>query len=156
MSGACSSGHERDARAGASGAAGAARAVEVALAVRRSVEVDHVRDVVHVESARLDVRGDEHTGGPVVKPAERLLALGLGLVAVHPGGLDVSRLQALDEPVGAAPRAHEHERAARALAVEQRPSRSGLASCETATKRCSMSRLRSGGTPCSWTPASVV
>jgi hypothetical protein len=56
-------GQQRDADAGPSRTTGAADAVHVRLAVRRWIEVDHVRDPVDVDPARRDVGGDERVDG---------------------------------------------------------------------------------------------
>ena len=98
-------------------AAGAADAVHVALAILRRIEVDDVRDAVDVDAARGDVGGDERVDAAGLEARERLLALALGLVAVHRDGRLALRREALDEPVGAALGAHEDERAL-ALGVE--------------------------------------
>ena len=76
---------EGDADAGAPGAAGRPDAVDVVLAGGRGVEVDDVRDVVDVDAAGGDVGGDERVDLARVEAAQRLLALALGLVAVHGG-----------------------------------------------------------------------
>src|SRR5918992_350613 len=55
---------ERDARAVAAGTARAADAMQVALVVRRGIEVDHVRDLAQVEAPRRDVGGDERRDFP--------------------------------------------------------------------------------------------
>src|SRR3954452_23883616 len=75
--------HEGDADAGLTRAARAADAVDVALAVGRRVEVDDVRDAIHVDAAGGDVGGDERVHPPGLEARERALALALGLVAVH-------------------------------------------------------------------------
>jgi hypothetical protein len=74
------------------------------------VEVDDVRDAHDVDAACGDVGGDEHVDRTRLEAGERLLALALGLVAVHRYRLDAVSLQALDQPVGAVLGPHEHER----------------------------------------------
>jgi hypothetical protein len=69
-----------------------------------------MRDSGHVDAACGDVGGDEHVDHARLEAGERLLALALGLVAVHRGGLDTVPLQALDQPVGTVLGPHEHER----------------------------------------------
>ena len=101
----------------APGAAGAPDAVHVAVAVGGRVEVDDVRDALDVDAARGDVGRDERVDRARLEPGERLLALALGLVAVHRDGGDAGVAEALDEAVRAALRADEHERAV-ALAAQ--------------------------------------
>ncbi len=104
--------HERDADAGGAGARRAADAVDVVLGRGGRVVVDDVRHVAHVDPARGDVGRDERVDAARLELRERALALALRLVAVH--RRDVERRDAaelLREPVGAALRAHEHERA---------------------------------------------
>ena len=57
-------GHKRDPDALGAGAAGASDPVNICLAVGRWVEVDHVRDSAHVDSAGGDVGGDERVDAP--------------------------------------------------------------------------------------------
>src|SRR4051812_34988252 len=68
---------EGDRLAAAPGAAGAARAVDVVLVLLRRVEVDHVRDVVEVEAACRDVRGDERRHLAALEAGKRALARSL-------------------------------------------------------------------------------
>ena len=68
---------ERDPDARAAGAAGAADAVHVGLAVGGRVEVDHVRDPLHVDPARRDVGRDERVDRAGLEAGECLLALAL-------------------------------------------------------------------------------
>ena len=63
-----------------------------------------------VDAARGDVGRDERVDAAGLEARERLLALGLRLVAVHRDGVHVLRAELLDEPVGAALGAHEDER----------------------------------------------
>src|SRR5205814_2534687 len=102
---------EGDADARAPSAGGAARAVDVALAVGRRVEVDDVRDAGDVDAARGDVGGHERVDLAADEGGEGALALALRLVAVHRDGGDALLGQALDEPVGPVFGAHEDERA---------------------------------------------
>ncbi len=91
-------------------AARAADAMGVDVGLLGRIEVDHVRDVVDVEAARGDVGRDERPHLAGVEALERLLALGLTLVAVDRDGVDVVAAKLLDEPVGAGLRADEDER----------------------------------------------
>jgi hypothetical protein len=58
-------------------ATGAADAMHVGLTIGGRVEVDHMRDPVHVNSARCDIGRDERVDRPRRKPGERLLTLAL-------------------------------------------------------------------------------
>lgn len=70
-------GDERDAFATATGPRRAAHTMNVRLVVRRCIEVDHVRDVLEVQSSGGDVGRHEHVAGSAREPSERSLALGL-------------------------------------------------------------------------------
>ena len=100
---------QRDADAGPSRAAGAADTVDVGLVILGRIEVDHVGDARHVDSARGDVSGHQRVDVTGLKAGQSGLALALGLVAVHRDGLMAARAQALDQPVGAALGAHEDQ-----------------------------------------------
>ena len=63
--------------------AGAADAVQVGLLVVGALVVDDVRDVVDVDAAGGDVRGDEHIDLAGAERAQRLLACALAEIAVH-------------------------------------------------------------------------
>ena len=79
----CSGRTKRDAVAVAACAAGAADAMDVVVVALRRVEVDHVRDVVDVETAGGDVGRDERRDAAGLELRERALALVLREVAVH-------------------------------------------------------------------------
>ena len=63
-------------------ARGAADAVDVVVGRVRHVEVDDVRQRLHVDAARRDVGGDEHRELAGLEAGERLRALRLAAVAV--------------------------------------------------------------------------
>ncbi len=111
-------GHQRDAGSVAPRAAGATHAVNVGVAVLGGVEVDDVRDVVHVDSACRHVGGDQRVDRAGVEARERLLTLGLRAIAVDRQGVHAVTGQALHEPVGAALGAHEDERATAVASAE--------------------------------------
>ena len=115
----------------AAGAAGAADAVDVALAVLGRVEVDDVRDAVDVDAAGGDVGGDQDVDVPGLEAGQGLLALALGLVAVHRDGLDALVREALDQPVGAALGADEDERQVALGSAARSTSGRSLCSCST-------------------------
>ena len=76
-----------------SGARRAADAVDVGFRFVRQIVVHHQPDVLHIHAAGGDVGGDEHGSEAFLEAVERLLALGLGLVAVDgiggkPGGAE--------------------------------------------------------------------
>jgi len=56
-------GHEADGVAHRVGAAGSADAVDIILRVHRKIVIHHVGDVVHVNPARGDIRGDQDPNG---------------------------------------------------------------------------------------------
>ena len=75
-------GHDGEGVAAGLGAAGAPDAMDVILGMLRHVVVDDVADVGDVESARGDVRGDEHLEFAVAKTFQRLLAFALRAVGM--------------------------------------------------------------------------
>jgi len=81
--------------------------------------VDHVRDVVHVDAAGGDVGGHEHGRPGRLEGGERLLPLGLRLVAVDGGRVDAGLLEVAVELVGAVLRPCEHDHAARGLIAQE-------------------------------------
>mmetsp|Transcript_80388 Transcript_80388/g.206885 ORF Transcript_80388/g.206885 Transcript_80388/m.206885 type:complete len:467 (-) Transcript_80388:685-2085(-) len=97
---------ERDGLALVARAAGAADAVHVVLEVLREVEVDHRRQLWHVEAARRHVGGHEDEAGLRLEVPERLLACWLLLVAVdrsaEVAGLAQVVAQVLARALGAA------------------------------------------------------
>ena len=103
---------QRDDDTGGAGAGGAARAVQVGLGVRRRVVVQDQRDVVDVDAARGDVRGDEHRRAGVGELLQRALARRLGQPAVDGLGLDAGGLEVLGQPVDAELGAGEDDRPA--------------------------------------------
>src|SRR6266545_5243078 len=98
---------ERDRLAAASGTAGPARAVHIVLVLARRIEVDHVRDVVEIQPARSDVRGDECRHFAALEAGERALACSLRHVAVHGNRTDVLPGELLHELVRTALRPYE-------------------------------------------------
>ena len=69
-------------------------------------------DVLHVNSARSDVRGHQDAITALLKPGERSGALRLRAVAVNHGGVDAALVQALGDALGAALGTRENETAA--------------------------------------------
>ena len=82
---------ERDCRPGGAGARRSPDPVHIILGHVRQLEIDDMRDVVHVDPARRNVGGDEHAAVAVAKAGERTLALGLRFVAVDGSSLDAGR-----------------------------------------------------------------
>src|SRR5690606_6410571 len=87
---------EGDRDTGASGATGTADAVDVGLLVLGALVVDDVGDVVDIDAAGGDVRGDEHVDLAAAELVECLLTRDLTEVAVD----RAARETALDEVVG--------------------------------------------------------
>src|SRR6185312_9019029 len=85
-------------------------AMDVGLMVAWRVEVDHVRDPVHVDPPRRDIGRNESIDLSGLEARQRAVALSLGLIAMDRHDLEAVRLEALDEPVGAALGAHENHR----------------------------------------------
>src|ERR1700759_3769501 len=92
---------EADPGAGPPGAAGAADPVDVGGAVLGGVVVEDADHVGAVDSRRRDVGGDQGHHLAALEAGERVLALALGLVAMHRDRLHVLPAQALPPSVGA-------------------------------------------------------
>jgi hypothetical protein len=60
--------------------------VNVRIKILRHVEVDDVRDAVHIDSTRSDIGGDEDTVLPVAETCQSSFALPLGEVSVQRRG----------------------------------------------------------------------
>lgn len=68
---------ERDPDTLRAGAAGPADAMDIALGVAGRIEIDHVRDSAHVDTARGDVGGHERVDGSGLETGEGQLTLAL-------------------------------------------------------------------------------
>src|ERR1700736_948308 len=79
---------ERDADTLATCACRPSDTMNIGFAVARWIEVDHMRDAGHVDPAGRHVGRDQRVDGARLEAGERLLALALGLVAVHRHGVD--------------------------------------------------------------------
>ena len=64
------------------GARRAADAVDIIVRRERHIKIDHVRDVLDINTARGDVCGDHHLGAAFAKAVERLQALALAFVTM--------------------------------------------------------------------------
>ncbi len=105
--------------AGLAGAAGAADAMHVGLGLVRQFVVDHVGHVVHVDAPSGDVGRHEHRRLRRLERCERLLTLGLRLVAVDRGGVDAGLFEIPVEFVGAVLRPGKHDHPARRLLTQE-------------------------------------
>ena len=105
--------------AGGAGAAGAADAVHVVFRHVGQFEIDHLRQLVDVQTARGDVGGDQHRQRAVLELRQRTRTCGLALVAVDGGRLDAMLGQVLGELVGAVLGAGEHQRLEPLLFLDQ-------------------------------------
>ena len=74
---------ERERIACALGAARPSDAVDVSVSGIGHVEVDDVRDALHIQAARRDIRGNHNGKVSALETAERLLALSLRAIAVQ-------------------------------------------------------------------------
>ena len=83
--------------------------MHVVLVLARRIEVDHVRDVVEIQPARRDVRGDERRHLAALESGECALACSLRHVAVHGNSADVLPGELLHELVRAALRPYEDQ-----------------------------------------------
>ena len=79
---------ERDRNAGRTGTRRSADAVDIVFGHIRQLEIDDVRHAFHIDPARGDVGGDEHSAAARAETGERAFALRLRFVAVNGGGFD--------------------------------------------------------------------
>jgi hypothetical protein len=94
-------------------------AVDVVVGRGRHVEVDDVRQRLHVDAARRDVGRDQHRELVVLEAGESRRALRLAAVAVDAPVLDAVLRQVLGQPVRAVLGAREHDHAADVAALQQ-------------------------------------
>mmetsp|Transcript_73098 Transcript_73098/g.158084 ORF Transcript_73098/g.158084 Transcript_73098/m.158084 type:complete len:321 (+) Transcript_73098:2-964(+) len=94
----------------ASEAPGAADAVDVQLAVVGQVVADHERDLLHVETAAPEVRGDQHAAGTGAELLHDRIALLLRHVAVDRRHREVGVAHLLRQPVDLLLRVAEDDR----------------------------------------------
>ena len=104
--------------AGLAGAAGTAGAVQVGVVVVGDGVVDHVGDVVDVDAACGDIRGDEDVLLAGLERGHGALALLLVEVAVHGGGVEAAVVELLDELGRRALGAREDDGLAAALGLQ--------------------------------------
>ena len=84
------------------GARSAAYAMHKIFCQLGQVIVDDVGDVIHMNAARGDVGGDQHSRTPLLEVAQRRVPLGLAAVAVNHAGIESIANQFLSQPLGAA------------------------------------------------------
>src|SRR5438552_8607327 len=96
-------------------ASGSPDAVDEILRHFRQIVVDDVRDVLHVNPAGSQVRGDQHAEATLLKPSQRCGALRLRAVAMNHGGGEASAIQAVGNPFRSALGSSEHEALSRFL-----------------------------------------
>ena len=111
--------HQRDRLAGRARAAGAADAVHVVLGHVGQLEIDHVRQLVDVDAACGDVGGHQHREVAGLELGQRLGARGLALVAVDGHRADALLFKKLDQLVGAALHAGEHQHLVPVVGLDQ-------------------------------------
>ncbi len=87
-----------------------ANAVHISFRHIRQIKIEHVRDVVDVDAARRDIRGDKQTGLAGLEILQRARALALALVAMDCFGGDMRFLKLSDQLVGAVLGPREHHR----------------------------------------------
>ena len=90
--------------------------MQVVLVVGGRVDVQHEADVVDVDAARRDVRGDQHRALALPEVGQHAVALPLGLAAVQCPGTHPASAQPFGQPVHVVLGPHEHDRAAFARA----------------------------------------
>ncbi len=101
--------HQGDGLAAAPGTAGATDAVDVILRHLGQLEVDHVGQLIDVETPCGDVGGNQHPHLAFTKIRQRPVAGPLALVTVDGDRIQAIFLHLLGEPVGNLLGAHEHQ-----------------------------------------------
>ena len=89
--------------------ASAADAMDIILGVHREIVIHHVRNAVHVNAARRDVRGHEHAHDAVLEIVQCAQPLALRAVGMERGRLDAVLFQLPREPVGRVLHAREDQ-----------------------------------------------
>ena len=117
---------KRDRDAALARATGPADAMDVRVGRGRNVEVDDVRDVFDIESARGHVGRDQYVRGPGPEAVEHAIPLFLREPAVQRFGLIAATPERLREFVDFGTRAAEHDRRRRTLHIDDARERCGL------------------------------
>ena len=104
--------------AGLARATGASGAVQVGVVVVRDRVVDHVGNVVHIDTAGRDIRGDEDVFLAGLERCHCALALLLVEVSVHSGGIEAAVVELFDELGGCPLRAGEDDGLPSSLGLE--------------------------------------
>lgn len=79
---------------------GAPDAVHVGLGLHGKIVVDHVSDVVHIQSSRRNIGGDQNPETALLEAGQRFGAHGLALVAVNGVAVNARCTQLFHHPVG--------------------------------------------------------
>ena len=101
--------HQRDGLSGTPGAAGTADTVDVVFLDVGQLVVDHVRQLVDVQTAGGDIGGDQDAYLVGLEVSQGLGAGVLALVAVNRGGRQAVLVQVLGQAVGTVLGAGEHQ-----------------------------------------------
>ena len=109
---------QRDRHTLTSRAARTADAVHIRFGIDRHIEVHHVRDVLHIESARRHVRGDQQICLATTELLHHAITLILAQPAVQRIGAQSARVQCFGEFIDFRPRATEDDRRRRLLEIE--------------------------------------
>src|SRR5439155_20203669 len=83
-------------------AAGASNAMDIILRMHRELVVHHMRDPIHVDTPRGDVRGDEDTNRAGFEILQRTEPLVLRAIGMDGAGLNSAAFQTASDLVGAA------------------------------------------------------
>src|SRR3989304_156996 len=100
---------EGDCLAAGPGPSGSADTVDIILRYMRQIEVDYVRELMDIETARRDIGRHEDLDPVLLEIIQGAGALGLALVAVDCRRLDVVSFQTLDQFIGAVLGAAEYQ-----------------------------------------------
>ncbi len=100
---------QRDGFTTATGTTGAANAMNIVFGHRRQVIVDHVRQVINVQSARSDVGGHQYAYLIALELMQRLGARTLRFIAVDGGGGEAFAIELLGKAISAMFGAREHQ-----------------------------------------------
>ena len=119
---------QRDGHTGAPSATRTANAMHIRFRRRRDIVIHHVRDMLHIESARRDIRCHEQLGALRAETLHYAITLFLGEPAMQRLGAIPLRLQRLGHFVHFGTRAAEDDRARRLLVIEN-PSEGGGLVC---------------------------
>ncbi len=88
---------------------------------RRHIKIDHMRNPIHIDAARRNIRCHHHLKLILLKTVQRFLTLALRTPRVNRHRLDPRPIQMLINLVGPVPRSREHQHTVHVFVLQQVP-----------------------------------